>query len=87
MRTASSTGSCFSRSSRSRSDLALDERHDVEEAAVRLARVEQREDVRVLEVGGELDLGEEPLGADHGGELGPQDLERDLRSCRRSCAR
>ena len=58
--------------------LALDERHDVEEEAVGLARVEQREDVRVLEVGGELDLGQEPLGADHGGELGTQHLERDL---------
>ena len=49
-----------------RSDLALDERHDVEEEAVDLAGVEQREDVRVLEVGGELDLGQEPLGADDG---------------------
>ena len=56
--------------------LALDERHDVEQVAVGLARVEQRQDVRVLEVGGELDLGQEPLGADHGGELGPKHLER-----------
>ena len=31
----------------------------------------------MLEVGGELDLGQEPLGADHGGELGAQHLERD----------
>ena len=31
----------------------------------------------MLEVGGELDLGQEPLGADHGGELGPEHLERD----------
>ena len=57
--------------------LALDEGHDVEEVAVGLARVEQRQDVRVLEVGRELDLGQEALGADHGGELGAQDLERD----------
>ena len=32
----------------------------------------------MLEVGGGLDLGQEPLGADHGGELGAQHLERDL---------
>ena len=31
----------------------------------------------MLEVGGELDLGEEPLGPEHGGELGPHDFERD----------
>ena len=78
IRTASATGSCFSRLSRSRSDLALDEGHDVEQEAVGLARVEERQDVRVLEVGGELDLGQEPLGADHGGELGAQQLERHL---------
>ena len=58
--------------------LPLDEGHDVEEEAVGLARVEQRQDVRVLEVGGELDLGQEPLGADHGRELRAQQLERDL---------
>ena len=32
----------------------------------------------MLEVGGGLDLDQEPLGPDHGGELGPQDLEGDL---------
>ena len=32
----------------------------------------------MLQVGGRLDLGQEALGADHGGELGPQHLERDL---------
>ena len=57
---------------------ALDERHDVVEEAVGLARVEQRQDVRVLEVGRGLDLGQEALGADHGGQLGPQHLDRDL---------
>ena len=56
--------------------LPLDERHDVEEVAVGLARVEQRQDVRVLQVGRELDLGQEPLGADDRGELGPKHLER-----------
>ena len=32
----------------------------------------------MLQVGGDPDLGEEALGAEHGGELGPQDLEGDL---------
>ena len=46
--------------------------------AVHAPRIEERQDVRMLQIRGGLDLGEEPLGADHGGELGPQDLERDL---------
>ena len=32
----------------------------------------------MLEVGDGADLAEEPLGADHGGELGPEDLDGDL---------
>ena len=32
----------------------------------------------MLKIGGELDLGEEALGPDYGGELGPEDLERHL---------
>ena len=32
----------------------------------------------MLQVGGDLDLGEEPLGAEHGGELGLEDLDGDL---------
>jgi hypothetical protein len=31
----------------------------------------------MLKVGGGADLTEEPLGADHGGELGPEQLEGD----------
>ena len=62
--------------------LALDERHDVVEDAVRLARVVQAEDVGVLQVGGDPDLAEEAVGADGGGELGPQDLDRDLAAVR-----
>ena len=58
--------------------LAADEGQHVEEEAVGLARVDQREDVRVVEPGGDLDLGEEPLGAEDGAELGAQDLERDF---------
>ena len=71
-------GSCCSRSSRCPQRLALDERHDVVEDAVGLARVVEAEDVGVLEVGGEPDLAEEPVGADGGGELGPQGLDGDL---------
>ena len=38
----------------------------------------QWQDVRVLQVGRGLDLGQEPLGANHGGQFGSQDLERDV---------
>jgi hypothetical protein len=58
--------------------LAFDERHDVEQPAVAAPAVEQRQDVRVLEAGGELDLLEKPLGPEDGRELGVQDLEGDL---------
>ena len=47
--------------------LALDERHDVVEQAVGLARVVEAEDVGVLEVGGDPDLAQEPVGAERGG--------------------
>ena len=56
---------------------AFDEGHGEPELAGRLARVEHREDVRMLEPGGELDLAQEPLGAQRRGELGVQHLERD----------
>ena len=32
----------------------------------------------MLQVGGDLDLGQEPLAAEHGGELGVQHLDGDL---------
>jgi len=61
--------------------VALHERHDVIEVAYPIRGVgdpgiEEREDVRVLEVGGDLDLLEEPFGPDQRGQLGGQDLER-----------
>ena len=56
--------------------LTFDVRHHIEQERVGLTRVEQRQDVRVLEVGGELDLGQEALGADDGRELGAQHLHR-----------
>ena len=54
--------------------LALDVGHDVVEQAVGLAGIVQRKDVRVGEPGGDLDLAEEPLGAERPGELGAEDL-------------
>jgi hypothetical protein len=56
---------------------ALDERHREPQAAGGLARVVDRQDVGMLEPGGELDLALEPLGAEGGGELGEEDLEGD----------
>ena len=58
--------------------LTLDVGHDVEEERVRLARIKERQDVRVLEVRGGLDLSQEALGPDYGCQFGLQDLERDF---------
>ena len=44
--------------------LALDVGHDVVEEAVGLARVVQRQDVGMAQVGRDLDLAQEPLGAE-----------------------
>ena len=57
--------------------LALDVRHGEPEAAGRLARIVDGEDVGMLETGGELDLPLEPVGADGDGELRKQHLQRD----------
>ena len=56
----------------------LDVRHDVVEEALRLSRVVHRQDVGVLEVGGNPDLLQKPLGPQRGGQLGSEHLERDL---------
>jgi hypothetical protein len=45
--------------------------------ATGLARIEQTEDVRVLKLGGEADLPEEPFAAQDGGEVGAEYLDRD----------
>jgi len=55
--------------------LALDEGHDVVEQAVGRAGVVQRQDVGVLQPGFDPDLPQESLGAEAGGELGPEHLE------------
>jgi hypothetical protein len=51
---------------------AVDVRHDVVEEPAGLARVEKRENVRVIQPCREGDLTKEPLGAKGGGELGPE---------------
>ena len=58
--------------------LALDVGHDVEQESVGRAGIEQRQDVRMLQRRRRLDLLHEPLGAEHRGELGLEELERDL---------
>jgi hypothetical protein len=55
---------------------ALHVGHGVPQPARGLARVVHGEDVRVLQPSGDLDLPEESLRAERGGELGAQDLER-----------
>jgi hypothetical protein len=56
----------------------LHERHHVVGGAVGRARIDQAEDVGVLQVGDGLDLAEKPLGADDRGKLGPEHLDGDL---------
>lgn len=58
------------RSLRERLRLTLHVRHDVVEQPLRATGVEERDDVGMLQAGGELDLFEEALGAEYGGELG-----------------
>jgi hypothetical protein len=53
-------------------------RHHVEEPAGGLARVVERQDVRVIERGGDPDLAGEAVGAEDGAELGAEHLHRDL---------
>jgi hypothetical protein len=57
--------------------LALDERHGEPEPAGGVARVEDGEDVGVVQAGGGVDLALEPLGAEGRGEVGVEDLEGD----------
>ena len=57
--------------------LAAHEWHDVEEEAVSFVRVDQREDMRMVEAGGDGDLAEEPLGTERRGKLRAQHLDGD----------
>ena len=54
----------------------LDIGHDVVEQAARLARREDRHDVGMTEVRGEVDLTDEPLTEQAGRDLGVQHLDR-----------
>ena len=61
-----------------RQRLALPVRYHVEQEGVRLARIEKRQNVGVLEVRRGFDLCQESLGSDHRSQLGLQDLKRDV---------
>jgi hypothetical protein len=58
--------------------LALQVGHDVVQLAVRVAGIEERQNVRVLQACRGLDLDHKPLGAEHGGELRFQNFDGDL---------
>ena len=62
-------------------------RHEIEESAARrsvpdgyFTRVVQRQDVRMRQTGGDLDLARETLAADEARDVGVQHLHRDLAS-------
>ena len=55
--------------------IARDERHDEERQLAPHARVEQRQDVRMMNAGDEPDLGQKPLGGE--GQCRPQHLQGD----------
>ena len=58
--------------------LAAHEGHDIEEMPRRIARIEQRQDVRMAELRRDLDLAKKSLGADGARQLGIEHLDRDL---------
>ena len=57
---------------------AGDIRRHVVEGAVRFTRVDERNDVRMGQLGGDADLAKEALGAYRSGEFMLQDLDRNL---------
>ena len=77
MATASFTESCFSLSNLAQG-LPLHVGHHVEQESVGLPGVMQREDMGMLKIGRDLDLAEEALGTQDGGQFGLQDLHRHL---------
>jgi hypothetical protein len=58
--------------------LARHEGHAVVVEPVGLAGIEQRQDVRVLQLRGDFDLAEEPVAAQGGGDFRTQHLDRHL---------
>ena len=61
--------------------------HHIVEQPGRFARIEQGENVGMIQPGGEGDLAEEPLGAEGAGSSGLSTLRATERSCLRSWAR
>ncbi len=57
--------------------LALDVGHDVVEQAAGLTAVVDGDDVRMGQAGGGMDLAQEAVGGDGGGQLGAKDLDGD----------
>jgi hypothetical protein len=49
--------------------LAFDQRHDIVQLPLGRSRVEEWQDMRMLEFGGGVDLGKETLGADRSGKF------------------
>jgi hypothetical protein len=58
--------------------LSLHERHHVVQHAVHVARIVHRQDVWVIELGRDLDLAQEAVGAQRGGQLGAHHLHGHL---------
>ena len=63
------------------------ERHDVEQQAVGFARVEERQQVRVLQVRRHLDFRQEAFDAEDCAELRVEHFERNFTNVLSSCAR
>jgi hypothetical protein len=57
---------------------ALDVRHDIEHESIRLARVMERENVRVLQPRGGLDLRQKPLNSQRSGDVRMEDFDSDV---------
>ncbi len=57
---------------------ALDVGHDVIKETASFPRVVKRQDMRVMQLGGDLDLTQKPFGAEGRSQLGSQHLHRDL---------
>jgi hypothetical protein len=57
--------------------MSVDEWHDVEEDSIHVARVEERKNVRMLEISGKLDLAEKSFCAECGATFAMKDFERN----------
>ena len=57
---------------------ARDERHDIVQQTIRLTRIEQRQDVRMLQARRGADFAQEPVPAEGGAQIGMQDLDGDV---------